>query len=78
MSKELINKLKTSNIYLTSRGEVEKLNDIIKNDVRSSGSKMENKADMVNFHRMEVTDKESILNFRNLVESEQAKGNLKI
>ena len=73
MSKELINKLKTSNIYLTSRGEVEKLNDIIKNDVRSSGSKMENKADMVNFHKMEVTNNDSILNFRNLVESEQGK-----
>jgi len=72
-AKELLHKLKSANLYLTSRGEVEKLNDIFKNDVRSSGSKMENKADMVNYHPMEVTDNDSILNFRNLVQSEQGK-----
>merc|ERR1712227_156067 len=60
---ELTSKLKSANIYLTTRGETEELNEVLKNDVKE-------KADMVNYHSMEVTDIDSIVKFRNMVHAE--------
>jgi len=62
-AKELTSKLKSANIYLTTRGETEELNEVLKNDVKE-------KADMVNYHSMEVTDIDSIVKFRNMVHAE--------
>jgi len=65
-AKELTSKLKSADIYLTTRGGSEELNKIIKEDVG-------NKADMVNYHSMEVTDIDSIVEFRNMVHAKHGK-----
>ena len=65
-AKELTSKLKSANIYLTTRGETEELNEIIKKDVGA-------KEDMVNYHSMEVTDIDSIVEFRNMVHQKHGK-----
>ena len=58
--------MKSANIYLTTRGETEELNEIIKKDVGA-------KEDMVNYHSMEVTDIDSIVEFRNMVHQKHGK-----
>ena len=65
-AKELTSKLKSADIYLTTRGGSEELNKIIKKDVWV-------KADMVNYHSMEVTDIDSIVEFRNMVHAKHGK-----
>jgi len=65
-AKELTSRLKSADIYLTTRGDTEYLNMNIKEDVGD-------KADMVNFHTMDVTDVDSIVEFRNMVNASHGK-----
>lgn len=59
-ARELCSKLKSADIYLTTRGETTELNNLIKHEVGD-------KADMVNFHSVEVTDQDSVVQFRNSI-----------
>jgi len=59
-ARELCSKLKSADIYLTTRGETTELNNLIKHEVWD-------KADMVNFHSVEVTDQDSVVQFRNSI-----------
>jgi len=65
-AKELSSKLASANIYLTTRGEVDHLNAIIKEELGDKGN-------MVEFHSMEVTDMDSIVKFRNMVHAKHGK-----
>jgi len=65
-AKELTSRLKSADIYLTTRGETEQLNELIKTEVKE-------KADMVNFHTLEVTEVDSIVEFRNMVHQKHGK-----
>ena len=58
--------MKSADIYLTTRGETEQLNELIKTEVKE-------KADMVNFHTLEVTEVDSIVEFRNMVHQKHGK-----
>ena len=68
---ELCSKLASANIYLTTRGETEHLNTLIKAD-------LDEKADMVSYHTMEVTNIDSIVDFRNMVHATHGKIDLLI
>jgi len=68
---ELCSKLASANIYLTTRGETDHLNTHIK-------EKLGEKADMVNFHTMEVTNIDSLVDFRNMVHAKHGKIDLLI
>jgi len=61
-AKELCSKLKSADIYCTSRGATDELNQVLKADVGD-------KADMIGYHSMEVTNIDSIVEFRNMVHS---------
>jgi len=63
---ELCSKLASANIYLTTRGETKPLEEIIKAD-------LEEKAEMVSYHSMEVTNIDSLVDFRNMVHSKHGK-----
>lgn len=59
-AKELLSKLKSADIYCTTRGATDQLNQVIKAEVGD-------KADMIGYHSMEVTNMDSIVEFRNMV-----------
>ena len=59
-AKELLSKLKSADIYCTTRGATDQLNQVIKAEVGD-------KADMIGYHSMEVTNIDSIVEFRNMV-----------
>ena len=65
-TQELCSKLALANIYLTTRGEADHLNTVIKEELGDKGN-------MVEFHSMEVTDIDSIVNFRNMVHAKHGK-----
>jgi len=68
---ELCSKLASANIYLTTRGETDHLNALIKEELGE-------KADMVNFHTMEVTNIDSMVDFRNMIHAKHGKIDLLI
>jgi len=59
-AKELCSKLKSADIYCTTRAATDEMNQILKADVGD-------KADMIGYHSMEVTNIDSIVEFRNMV-----------
>eukprot|EP00092_Neocalanus_flemingeri_P002916 GFUD01003119.1.p1 GENE.GFUD01003119.1~~GFUD01003119.1.p1 ORF type:complete len:329 (+),score=71.59 GFUD01003119.1:61-1047(+) len=68
---ELCSKLASANIYLTTRGETGDLNTVIKEELGDKGH-------MVEFHKMEVTDIDSMVEFRNMVHAKHGKIDLLI
>jgi len=59
-AKELCNRLKVGHIYCTTRGDTSYLDVLMKEELGS-------KADMIQFHTMEVTDIVSIVQLRNKI-----------
>ena len=59
-AKELCSKLKSADIYCTARAATEELNQVVREEV---GERGEN----IGYHSMEVTDIDSIVEFRNMV-----------
>merc|ERR1712096_333020 len=65
-AKELFSKLASANIYLTTRGETDHLNTVIREELGYNEQ-------MVEFHKMEVTDIDSLVDFRNMVHAKHGK-----
>eukprot|EP00092_Neocalanus_flemingeri_P037144 GFUD01040432.1.p1 GENE.GFUD01040432.1~~GFUD01040432.1.p1 ORF type:complete len:328 (+),score=51.63 GFUD01040432.1:144-1127(+) len=65
-AKELCSRLTSANIYLTTRGQTDDLNALIKQEVGDKGK-------MVEFHTMEVTDVDSMVEFRNMLRTRHGK-----
>ena len=59
-AKELCSKLKSADIYCTARAATEELNQVVRKEVGE-------RADNIGYHSMEVTDIDSIVEFRNMV-----------
>jgi len=59
-AKELCSKLKSADIYCTTRAATEQLSQVIRAEVGD-------KADNISYHSMEVTNIDSIVEFRNMV-----------
>ena len=59
-AKELCSKLKSADIYCTARDATEELNQLVRKEVGE-------RADNIGYHSMEVTDIDSIVEFRNMV-----------
>ena len=59
-AKELCSKLKSADIYCTARDATEELNQVVRKEVGE-------RADNIGYHSMEVTDIDSIVEFRNMV-----------
>jgi len=70
-AKELCSKLASANIYLTTRGETDHLNTVIKEELGDKGN-------MVEFHSMEVAEMDSLVDFRNMVHAKHGKIDLLI
>jgi len=70
-AKELCSKLASANIYLTTRGETDPLNTIIRGELGDKGG-------MVEFHSMEVTNIDSLVDFRNVIHAKHGKIDLLI
>ena len=59
-AKELCSKLKSADIYCTARAATEELNQVVRKEVGERGQN-------ISYHSMEVTDIDSIVEFRNMV-----------